>query len=68
MATASALGVSYGGGAIVAAYLALNKIFGEAICRLGNLLLSDVIDEDVVRNARRTSVRKKEKKKELKKK
>jgi len=37
-------------------FLLTSKVFSEAICRHGNLLLSDVIDEDAVLNSRDTSV------------
>eukprot|EP01105_Mastigella_eilhardi_P002030 TRINITY_DN1243_c0_g1_i2.p1 TRINITY_DN1243_c0_g1~~TRINITY_DN1243_c0_g1_i2.p1 ORF type:complete len:308 (-),score=81.49 TRINITY_DN1243_c0_g1_i2:64-987(-) len=41
---------------VVPLYLMLGKVFNEVVCRHGNLAVSDLTDEDYVRNARHLSV------------
>ncbi|KAH3743847.1 transmembrane protein 180-like [Pelomyxa schiedti] len=37
-------------------YLLLNKVFNEALCRHGNIVVANLVDEDAVRYNRKTSV------------
>lgn len=40
---------------LIVAFIILNKVFTESICRHGALILSDLVDEDFVLNNRKTS-------------
>mmetsp|Transcript_10978 Transcript_10978/g.27734 ORF Transcript_10978/g.27734 Transcript_10978/m.27734 type:complete len:521 (-) Transcript_10978:37-1599(-) len=40
---------------LVVLFIVLNKVFNEAICRHGNLVVADLVDEDMALNSRRVS-------------
>ena len=41
---------------LIAIFIASNRIFTEGICKLCDLIISDLIDEDFIENEREVSV------------